>query len=91
MTELEPTPRPQPDRAPAALPPDPVAYDDVRNVHARARGLDAPYIAGGTDPDPVAGLREERYYGKLLLGMVIAIVLAGFVVGTILALVAAAS
>lgn len=106
MTELEPMPRPASDRAPddqpapdpvpsaaatTALPPDPAAYDDVRNVHARARGLDAPYIAGGTDPDPAAGLREERYYGRLLLGMVIAIVLAGFVIGLILALMAAAS
>jgi hypothetical protein len=106
VTELEPMPRSGADRAPhdqpalapapsatgaTPLPPDPAAYDDVRNVHARARGLEAPYIAGGTDPDPAVGLREERYYGRLLLGMVIAIVLAGFVVGTILALVATAS
>ena len=30
---------------------------------ARARGLAAPYIAGGRDPDP-AGRREERFYGR---------------------------
>ena len=37
---------------------------------ARAKGLEAPYIAGGDDPDPAAGLAEERHYGRLLLGMV---------------------
>jgi hypothetical protein len=76
-----------PDLAPAttALPPDPDAYDAVRNVHARARGLPAPYIAGGTDPDPEPARREERYYGRLLLGMVLAIVLSGFVIGILVA------
>jgi hypothetical protein len=106
VTELEPTTRPESDRAlddqpapapapsvtaTAALPPDPAAYDEVRNVHARARGLDAPYIAGGTDPDPAAGRREERYYGRLLLWMVIVLILGGFVVGMVIALVSAAS
>ena len=88
MTELDlpPASEDAPAPAPAPLPPDPVAYDDVRNVHARQRGLDAPYIAGGTDPDPGPALREERYYGKLLLGMVIVIILAGFVIGIALAL-----
>jgi hypothetical protein len=81
VTEREPTP----------LPPDPAAYDDVRNVHARARGLEAPYIAGGTDPDPAAGLREERYYGRLLIWMVIVLILGGFVVGLLIALASAAS
>ncbi len=68
------------------LPPDPEAYDDPRNERARAKGLSAPYIAGGLDPDPEAGLEEERHYGRLLLAMVITIVGAGFIVGTILAL-----
>src|SRR3990170_7239659 len=36
------------------LPPDPEAYDTERNVHARKRGLAAPYIAGGRDPAPQA-------------------------------------
>lgn len=100
MTELDPAPVPDPARDPAptaapspppsapatpTLPPDPDAYDAVRNVHARARGLQAPYIAGGTDPDPEPALREERYYGRLLLGMVLAIVLGGFVIGIIVA------
>jgi hypothetical protein len=68
------------------LPPDPAAYDDPRNARARAKGLEAPYIAGGEDPDPAAGLAEERHYGRLLLAMVLTILAAGFVIGTILAL-----
>jgi hypothetical protein len=39
------SPQPQP------LPPDPDAYDSPRAAQARARGLAAPYIAGGEDPD----------------------------------------
>ena len=63
------------------LPPDPAAYDSERNQHARKRGLAAPYIAGGRDPDPDPGLAEERRYLRILLLMVIALVLSGFVVG----------
>jgi hypothetical protein len=68
---------------PVALPPDPQAYDAERNVHARARGLAAPYIAGGRDPEPEVGRREERFYGRLLLAMVGLIVLGGFALGII--------
>jgi hypothetical protein len=68
----------------AELPPDPEAYDSERNAHARARGLAAPYIAGGRDPDPEAGRREERFYGRLLLIMVGVIVASGFVLGIII-------
>lgn len=68
------------------LPPDPEAYDSVRSQHARARGLAAPYIAGGRDPDPEAGRREERLYGRLLLVMVLALVFGGFVIGFLIAL-----
>lgn len=75
---------------PAQLPPDPEAYDSVRAQHARARGLAAPYIAGGRDPDPEAGHREERLYGRLLVVMVVALVLGGFLVGTVIALLQAA-
>ena len=74
-----------PERAPSAngelLPPDPDAYDAPRGVQARARGLAAPYIAGGEDPNPEAGRREERRYLRLLVVMVVVIVLAGFVLG----------
>ena len=65
----------------ANLPPDPEAYDSERSAHARARGLAAPYIAGGRDPDPESGRREERLYGRLLLIMVAVIVASGFVLG----------
>jgi hypothetical protein len=65
------------------LPPDPEAYDSDRARLARARGLSAPYIAGGRDPEPAEGRREERFYGRLLLVMVAVLVLAGFVVGIV--------
>jgi len=65
------------------LPPDPEAYDTERNAHARARGLAAPYIAGGRDPQPEVGRREDRYYGRLLLAMIGLIVLGGFLLGII--------
>ncbi len=68
------------DDAPS-LPPDPEAYDAPRGVQARARGLLAPYIAGGQDPDPDAGRREERRYLRILIAMVVVIVLSGFVLG----------
>jgi len=71
-----------------SLPPDPVAYDSPRATLARARGLSAPYIAGGRDPDPEAGGREDRFYGRLLLLMVAALVLGGFVLGIIANLIA---
>jgi hypothetical protein len=63
------------------LPADPAEYDSTRAQIARAKGLDAPYIAGGFDPDPEAGLREERHYGKLLVAMVAALMFGGFIIG----------
>lgn len=66
---------------PNDLPPDPAQYDSPRSRIARAKGLEAPYIAGGRDPDPEAGLREERRYGKLLLLMVLGLMFGGFIVG----------
>ena len=93
MTETEPEAQSEPERAavdpaavPPALPPDPVAYDSPRAVRARAKGLKAPYIAGGKDPDPAAGLAEDRHYGRLLVAMAVTIVASGFVIGTIIAL-----
>ncbi|MEX1169877.1 MAG: hypothetical protein WEE50_07025 [Chloroflexota bacterium] len=85
MTESRESPESR-EPPPARLPPDPEAYDSVRAQHARARGLAAPYIAGGRDPDPDAGRREERFYGRLLVIMVLVVVFGGFVVGVILAL-----
>ena len=65
----------------SSLPPDPDRYDEYRNVAARKRGLPKPYIAGGDDPDLPATLAAERPYVRILLGMIIAIVLLGFVLG----------
>jgi hypothetical protein len=65
------------------LPPDPEAYDTERNVHARARGLAAPYIAGGRDPQPELGRNEDRFYGRLLLVMIALIVIGGFLIGIV--------
>jgi hypothetical protein len=62
-------------------PPDPQAYDSPRAEHARARGLAAPYIAGGLDPDPESGRRDERHYLRILIAMVLVIVIGGFVLG----------
>jgi hypothetical protein len=70
----------------SALPPDPIEYDSPRSRIARAKGLGAPYIAGGKDPDPGPGLAEERHYGKLLLAMVAALMFGGFVIGIALTL-----
>ena len=66
-----------------SLPPDPGAYDAERNAHARARGLSAPYITGGDDPDPGAGRAEERRLLRLLVLMVVGIVASGFVLGVL--------
>lgn len=69
-----------------ALPPDPAAYDDPRNERARAKGLPGPYIAGGNDPDLPRALEEDRTYGRILVAMVVVILAAGFVIGTLIAL-----
>ncbi|HET7702722.1 MAG TPA: hypothetical protein VFK35_04935 [Candidatus Limnocylindrales bacterium] len=68
------------------LPPDPAAYDSERGAAARRRGLSTPYIPGGRDPDQASAEAEERRYLRILLIMVVAIVLSGFVVGIVAAL-----
>jgi hypothetical protein len=73
--------------SPDLPPPDPELYDSPRAVRARAKGLEGPYIAGGDDPDIGPALAEERRYWRLLIAMVVTIVAAGFVIGTIVALV----
>ncbi len=55
------------------------------------RGLAAPYPPGGVDPDPVAGQRQDRYYLKLLIAMILLIVLSGFAVTIIGLLIGIAS
>lgn len=76
MTE----PNPTTPTGPPSLPPE--AFTE-RAAHARARGLAAPYIAGGDDPELVETMRRERVYVRVLLAMIVAIVLGGFVLGAI--------
>jgi hypothetical protein len=76
------------DNSPSTLPPDPDKYDEVRNVAARNRGLDQPYIDGGEDPQLPETLEKERPYVRLLLAMVITIVAIGFIIGFACALLA---
>jgi len=70
------------------LPPDPARYDEVRNVAARKRGLEGPYIAGGYDPELDATLRRERRYVRVLVPIVVIIVATGLVLGFIGAILA---
>jgi hypothetical protein len=72
---------PRADQPGAGLPADPAAYDSPRATQARARGLNAPYIAGGLDPDLEETQRRERRYVRLLIAMIVVVVLAGFVLG----------
>lgn len=74
-------------RSTTTLPPDPEKYDEYRNVAARKRGLPQPYIAGGDDPQLGETLERERPYVRLLVGMVVVIVLLGFVLGIVSALI----
>ena len=68
------------------IPPDPAAYDSERSAAARARGLAAPYIPGGRDPDQEQADAEDRRNLRILLIFVAVIVLAGFVFGILAAL-----
>jgi len=84
VTDGEPSPAPTPGQP--QLPADPVQYDAERNVHARKRGLPQPYIAGGDDPDLAATLRRERRYVRILVLMAVGIVVLGFALGILGAL-----
>lgn len=68
---------------PDELPADPDAYDSPRATQARARGLAAPYIAGGLDPELEETQRRERRYARLLVAMIVIVILGGFVLGII--------
>ena len=78
----EPTQEAQ-EPAPPPIKPDPDAYDSPRAVQARARGLAAPYISGGEDPDLERTRRREQRYLRLLIAMVVIVILAGFVLGIV--------
>lgn len=82
-------PEPPPPADTRRLPPDPAKYDAPRSVAARRRGLDAPYIAGGEDPELGDTLRRERRYVRLLVAMIVGIVLLGFALGILGALIGA--
>jgi hypothetical protein len=69
-----------------AVPPNPAEYDTVRAAAARRRGLPAPYVPGGHDPDPRSAEHEERRWLRLLIVMVVVIVSAGFILGFIASL-----
>jgi hypothetical protein len=91
VTSTDPTDATDPTRAPRPAPPtavpaDPAAYDSERSAAARRRGLSTPYIPGGRDPDQAAAERADRRNLRILLAMVIAIVLAGFLFGILAAL-----
>ena len=75
--DVEPRPR----AGWTSLPADPAKYDAPRNAAARRKGLEAPYIAGGEDPELGETLRREARYLRLLVGMAVALVLLGFVLG----------
>jgi hypothetical protein len=65
--------------APSPHPGRPVPWPPT----AGQRGLASPYPPGGIDPAPDAGQREERFYLRLLVGMVLLIVLGGLGIGII--------
>ena len=69
-----------------AVPADPTAYDSERSAAARKRGLATPYVPGGRDPDLAKTEQDERRLLRWLLLMVVVIVLAGFVLGMLAAM-----
>jgi hypothetical protein len=81
MLEIRPGPTDGEPQVAAELPADPDAYDSPRASQARARGLAAPYIAGGEDPDLDTTRAQERRFVRLLVLMIVVIVLSGFVLG----------
>ena len=74
-------PTTHPDRP--SLPADPERYDEYRNVAARKRGLEQPYIDGGDDPELESTIARERPYVRLLIAMVAFIVFLGFFLGIV--------
>jgi len=77
----EPTTAAPPNPVSRPLPPDPEQYDAPRNVMARRKGLEQPYITGGEDPELELTLAKDRPYVRILVWMVAVIVIGGFVLG----------
>jgi hypothetical protein len=87
----DPAPGPRTLAGERGTPGIPRASDDraergTPGVPTRPRGLSAPLIPGGQDPDLDETLRRQRPYMRLLIGMVVVIV-GGTLVLTILALI----
>ena len=69
------------------LPPDPIAYDSPSATSTPGcEACPAPYIVGGTDPDPEVGLARGAQVRALLIWMVATIIVAGFMIGIAIAL-----
>jgi hypothetical protein len=86
----DPEPEPGAPAGERGTPGIPRASDDraergTPGVPTRPRGLSAPLIPGGEDPDLDETLRRQRPYMRLLIGMVVVIV-GGTLVLTILAI-----
>lgn len=62
-------------------------YDSPRDRRAREKGMPGDHIVGGEDPNLGAAVAEDRRLTRWLVIMVATIVGAGFIIGTILALV----
>lgn len=74
---------PQGPAAPVAGAPIPSQAYTARAEIAREKGLPGLYITGGDDPDIQQTVDRERPFVRLLVAMVIAIVLGGFILGLI--------
>jgi len=72
-----------PDDTSAPPAPPLAAPPSRRDAIARAKGMPGPTITGGDDPELEATLERERPWVRLLVAMIVAIVLAGFVLGVI--------
>ena len=73
------------------LPPDPARYDEYRNVAARKRGLEQPYITGGEDPNlPQHARAGAPVRAPARVWMVAAIVALGFLLGIVSAIITGA-
>lgn len=81
MTDATPSP------LPTTADDDAERYDSPRDRRAREKGLPGSHIEGGGDPNLREAQVEDRRLTRWLIIMVATIVGAGFVIGTILALI----
>jgi hypothetical protein len=81
---IEPVP-PAPPRGTPGIPRAGESARGTPGIPTRPRGLSAPYIPGGDDPEIAETRRRERPYIRLLIGMV-AVIVGGTLILTILAI-----